>query len=234
MLYCSEVLTSRKWKAEEQIMNRTIDSSEFFELIEELLVAGTTPLVQTLRLLCLFSLANNGIKSKIYDQIRTNICCTLGVQHLITLDRLRKMGLLIVNNGKKSEYSKVVKGFKLMNAYESLVEPKDPSYVFGGYCPLSVKLVQMATNNQSLQKLGDTPSERTSITNSQIPTFKGFEEQLKLLNCNWFEKTIIPDRNIPSNNSKPRRTLVTFIGGCTFAEISALRTLSKNQGKIVD
>ena len=218
------MLTTRKWKAGEQVLQKNIDSTTFFDLIEELLVAGTTSLSQTLRLVSMYSLVNNGIKPKLYDQLRANIIYTHGIQHLITLDNLNKMGLLTVSTGQKSEYTKLQKAFKLINPYESLVEPKLPSYAYGGYCPLSIRLVQIATT--SFQPQNAENSESIEVDSSKdVPKFKPHQEILKLIPGTWFEKSVIPDH--AQDPSRKKRTLVVFVGGCTAGEVSALRVLSK-------
>ena len=142
------------------------------------------------------------------------------------MSNLQKVGLLIINTGKKSEFGKIQKQFRLLNAYESLLEPTLPSYAYAGYCPLSIRIIQIATTS-FLQNA----TESSAQNSNKIPTFKNNEDLMKLLGCDYFEKTIIPDRQkLNSENKKSKKTLVVFIGGCTFAEVSALRVLSKSAG----
>ena len=62
------------------IVAGTYDPQQAIDAIEEM-VAKQEPLTKVLRLLCLFSLANNGLKPKVYDSMRWEIlqvcvvCC---------------------------------------------------------------------------------------------------------------------------------------------------------------
>ncbi|KAJ3079434.1 Vacuolar protein sorting-associated protein 33A [Physocladia obscura] len=52
------------------------------------------PILQTLRLMCLYSVVCGGIKAKTYDLLRREFVQTYGIEHLITLQNLESVGLL--------------------------------------------------------------------------------------------------------------------------------------------
>ncbi|EFA77569.1 Sec1-like family protein [Heterostelium album PN500] len=86
--------------------------------------------------------------------------------------------------------------------------PTDMAYVYSGYAPLSCRLVQ-----QAIRPGG----------------WKAIEETLRLLPGPTFEEIQPLPQGATTNVKSDRKpiTLVYFIGGVTFAEISALRFLSR-------
>ncbi|XP_055842833.1 vacuolar protein sorting-associated protein 33A isoform X2 [Episyrphus balteatus] len=103
------------------------------------------------------------------------------------------------------------------------VAPKDISYVHSFYAPLTVRIVE-----QSLKPLG-WQSLKSSINVLPGKTFEDFQAQLIGINGR--------QSSTPSEGSSlnvPRVVLVFFVGGCTFAEISALRFLSQQEDNNVE
>jgi hypothetical protein len=183
-----------------------------------------------LRQAILYSLVYGGFKPKYFDQFRRDVTQVYGFKHLLTLQNLQKAGLLVKSDGTKSTHSAVSTAFKLHNAYESNIQNQDLSYVYAGYAPVSVRLVQMAIGNFGT----DTISEQVS--------WKGFEDKLKLIPGEAFEEDLIPKNTsgfrarmiFNAGASRKNASLVVFIGGCTLAEISAIRALSHTSGKHID
>lgn len=58
------------------------------------LICRELPLPQTLRLLCICSLAANGLRARELDSLRRAVLHAYGFRHLLTLDALARMGLL--------------------------------------------------------------------------------------------------------------------------------------------
>uniref|UniRef100_A0A4W4GW35 Vacuolar protein sorting-associated protein 33B n=1 Tax=Electrophorus electricus TaxID=8005 RepID=A0A4W4GW35_ELEEL len=174
-------------------------------------------MIESLRLLCLLSLTENGE--------------SYGIEHLLSFANLRQIGLLVEQQPgetltvMESKVGKLVNdktAGKLTDAFSSLAKksnfralskrlmlipktgeeydlrvPRDMAYIFSGaYIPLSCKLIE-----QVLERDGWT----------------GFEEVTRMLNGHEFAVTD-PQRII----------LVMFLGGCTFSEISALRFLGRS------
>jgi len=83
--------------------------------------------------------------------------------------------------------------------------PNDIAFVYSGYAPLSVRVIQTALKNQWKQK----------------------EDVLRLLPGPSAEETQVG--NIVSDKARNPVTLVFFLGGVTFTEISALRWLSDQE-----
>uniref|UniRef100_A0A4W4GQD0 Vacuolar protein sorting-associated protein 33B n=1 Tax=Electrophorus electricus TaxID=8005 RepID=A0A4W4GQD0_ELEEL len=187
-------------------------------------------MIESLRLLCLLSLTENGE--------------SYGIEHLLSFANLRQIGLLVEQQPgetltvMESKVGKLVNdktAGKLTDAFSSLAKksnfralskrlmlipktgeeydlrvPRDMAYIFSGaYIPLSCKLIE-----QVLERDGWT----------------GFEEVTRMLNGHEFAVTG-PDGTETRNKTDPQRIiLVMFLGGCTFSEISALRFLGRERG----
>jgi hypothetical protein len=131
---------------------------------------------------------------------------------VLTLDNLERAGLLKSHDSKGS-YAAARKAFNLV-VEESQVT-KDIAYTYSGYAPLSVRLVQ------SLGRIG-------GVTDDALRTVPGPQFELRQELPQGL-KAKAPSSG-PEDQLRRPVTLVFFLGGCTFAEISALRFLSEHEG----
>ena len=180
--------------------------------IEEL-INRQESLTKVLRIACLMSLTNNGIKGKYFDFLRREILQTYGYDKLFTLDNLERLGML-KRNESRSPWPSIRKALHLVVDDCNEAEPNDISYVYSGYAPLSVRLVQYAVQ----------------------PGWKAIEDTLRQLPGPTFEEkqqrsSSAASQEQPQQGGQPKRsvTLVFFLGGVTFAEISAIRFLSQTE-----
>merc|ERR1711865_65427 len=163
------------------------------------------PFHEVLRLLCLYSMVNSGIKAKQLDQLKKNIVQAYGFEHLLTLCNAEKVGMLGYQQGK-SMWSSIKRSFNLF--VEEPGAEKDIGYAYSGYAPLSVRLVQMT---KSLQK-----------------GWRSCQNELSYLYGPAQELAQPLDQNQSDEKSgEPSICLVCFLGGVTYAEIAALRRLSE-------
>jgi hypothetical protein len=177
----------------------------------ETLICRCEPFLKVLRLICLQSVINGGLRQKILEQYMSELVQTYGSQHLQTLYNLQKAGLLSLK-AERSYYSSVKKRLKLVVPGSNEKSREDISYVYGGYAPLSVRLVEW------LQHTG-AKSPDAALASFAGPFFhvdqrpKGARQQSGVAQPDFAA-------------TAPKTTLVFYLGGCTSAEISALRLLS--------
>uniref|UniRef100_A0A5S6QZ97 Vacuolar protein sorting-associated protein 33A n=1 Tax=Trichuris muris TaxID=70415 RepID=A0A5S6QZ97_TRIMR len=169
------------------------------------------PLRQVLRLMCLQSLVSGGLKRKIFDQYRKELVQQYGYQHLVTLRRLEKAGLLKGSGGHDAKaqsrlYSNICRSFTLIREEINELKPEDISYVYSGFAPLIARLCQHVVK----------------------PGWRNITEHLEKIPG---EMKIIDkfDEGLPATGEKV--LLVFFVGGVTSAEVSALRFLSSQTGR---
>ncbi|KAL7986643.1 hypothetical protein Chor_012926 [Crotalus horridus] len=186
----------------EQEFMSGIDTDKVNSYIEDC-IAQKYPLIKILRLVCLQSVCNSGLKQKMLDHYKREILQTYGYEHILTLNNLEKAGLLKPQLGSRNNYPTIRKTLRLWMDDN----PNDISYVYSGYAPLSVRLAQLLAR----------------------PGWRSIEEVLKLLPGPHFEER----QQLPTGLQKKRQhgenrvTLVFFLGGVTYAEIAAFRFLSQ-------
>ncbi|KEH43486.1 vacuolar protein sorting-associated protein [Medicago truncatula] len=194
-----------------------------FEYIEEL-IHKQEPLTTVLRLLVLFSITNAGLPKKHFDYFRRELLHSYGFEHIATLNNLEKAGLF-KKQESKSNWLTIKRTLQLVVEDTDTANPNDIAYVFSGYAPLSIRLIQHAIRSgwrpvEEVLKLLPGPhleTRRGGFSNSpSFDTFYGVS--------NSIDK--VPD-------GRRSLVLVVFVGGVTFAEISALRFLSAQAFSVV-
>ncbi|XP_053224345.1 vacuolar protein sorting-associated protein 33A isoform X3 [Podarcis raffonei] len=190
----------------EQEFMSGIDTDKVNNYIEDC-IAQKHPLIKILRLVCLQSVCNSGLKQKVLDHYKREILQTYGYEHILTLNNLEKAGLLKTQLTSRNNYPTIRKTLRLWMDDVNEQNPNDISYVYSGYAPLSVRLAQLLAR----------------------PGWRSIEEVLKMLPGPHFEER----QQLPTGLQKKRQhgenrvTLVFFLGGVTYAEIAALRFLSQ-------
>lgn len=187
------------------------------EYIEEL-IHKQEPIINVLRLLVLFSLTNAGLPKKSFDYLRREVLHSYGFEHMPTLNNMEKAGLF-KKQESKSNWLTIMRSLQLIAEDTDTANPNDISYIFSGYAPLSIRLVQHAI------KSGWRSIEET------LKLLPGPHLDLKRGGMSTFDTVQNPQNNL-DRVVDGRRTLVlvVFIGGVTFAEIAALRFLSSQEG----
>ncbi|XP_009785542.1 vacuolar protein-sorting-associated protein 33 homolog [Nicotiana sylvestris] len=195
-----------------------------FEYIEEM-IHKQEPLINVLRLLVLFSITNSGLPKKNFDYLRRELLHSYGFEHIATLNNLEKSGLL-KKQETKSNWVTIKRALQLVVEDIDTANPNDISYVFSGYAPLSIRLVQHAIRSgwrpiEEILKL--LPGPHSDIKRG------GFSSSPSLDTLNGSLHGL--DKVVDGRRSL---ILVVFIGGVTSAEISALRFLSGQEGMAYD
>jgi hypothetical protein len=184
-------------------------TNEIYEFIDNELTKKNEE-YNILKIICLISSLKNGIKSKLYEQIKRDFLQIYGFQELFLLNNLEKINILKNQEGS-NYYNDIEKKLKLIYEDVDLNEPNDISYSYSGYAPITIRLIEKAI----------------------IKGWKSIEDILYKLPGEYDypkdEKKLIED-----NNNKI--FLVVFIGGITYGELGAIRYLNnkmKNRKIIV-
>ncbi|XP_076778945.1 vacuolar protein sorting-associated protein 33A isoform X2 [Arvicanthis niloticus] len=130
-----------KLTVEQEFMSG-IDTDKVNNYIEDC-IAQKHPLIKVLRLVCLQSVCNSGLKQKVLDYYKREILQTYGYEHILTLNNLEKAGLLKAQTGGRNNYPTIRKTLRLWMDDVNEQNPTDISYVYSGYAPLSVRLAQL-------------------------------------------------------------------------------------------
>uniref|UniRef100_W5N9W3 VPS33B late endosome and lysosome associated n=1 Tax=Lepisosteus oculatus TaxID=7918 RepID=W5N9W3_LEPOC len=245
----SESIMKKKTKQDFQELLKTEHSLlEGFEIREcityiEEHINRQVSMIDSLRLLCLLSLTENGLLPKDYRSLKAQYLQSYGTEHLLTFANLRQLGLLVEQNpgetltAMESKVGKLVNdrtAGKLTDAFSSLAKKSN-------FRALSKKLALVPKSGEEYDLR--TPRDMAYIfSGAYIPLscklieqvlerggWTGLEEVTRLLNGNEFVATGSSEEVKPRSDSQ-NTILVMFLGGCTYSEISALRFLGKERG----
>ncbi|KAI9698372.1 MAG: hypothetical protein M1836_003952 [Candelina mexicana] len=227
------------------------EPSSLHEMIEEL-IARNTPLPVVLRLVCLESCISGGLRPKDLENFKRQIVHAYGFQHLLTLDSLDKLRLLHarasanplmiptsvggVVSDAKTNYNYLRKALRLIVDEVNEQDPNDIAYVYSGYAPLSVRLVQCVLQKQFLANMiKGTNTAGVSGVSSVAQGWRGFEEAVKNVRGRTIDEVqsgedkAVKARQILNGHGEKRTVLAFFLGGITFTEIAALRFIAKQE-----
>ena len=178
-------------------------SSTIFESIEDE-IAQKGDLYKIIRILCIYSLINGGIKNKIFDQLRRDILNIYGFQEIFFLNNLEKMKMLKSYDSSNLFYYDINKRLKLIDDSVDLNNPNDAAYSFSGYCPILVRLIEKAIS-KGWNSIKDVLKKLS--TDFEYPN-----DEQEILNNN--------------DNKEKKYILLVFIGGITYGELASIRYLN--------
>lgn len=162
-----------------------------------------------LRLICLLSVTLSGFKKDEFDYLRKAFVVCYGFDEIATLMNLQDANILRARD-EGFNFSKIKKTFSLINEEVRMDAPTDISYVFNGLSPLSVRIIQTLMAEKGFSNMS-----------SYIKALGA-----KVTNPPEKEEEFFTPKNRPMGAQK-RKVMVYFVGGVTFAEVSAIRFLNK-------
>nr|XP_012417095.1 PREDICTED: vacuolar protein sorting-associated protein 33B isoform X4 [Odobenus rosmarus divergens] len=210
--------------------------------IEEHIDRQVSPL-ESLRLMCLLSITENGLIPKDYRSLKTQYLQSYGPEHLLTFSNLRRAGLLTEQapgdtlTAVESKVSKLVTdkaAGKITDAFSSLAKRSNFRAI-----SKKLNLIPRVDGEYDLK----VPRDMAYVfSGAYVPlscrlieqvlerrSWQGLDEVVRLLNCSELAFTDMTKEDKASSESL-RLILVVFLGGCTFSEISALRFLGREKG----
>lgn len=246
----SESIMKKKTKQDFQELLKTEHSLlEGFEMREcisfiEEHINRQVSMIESLRLLCLLSITENGLLPKDYRSLKAQYLQSYGVDHLLTFANLKQLGLLVEQQPgetltvMESKVGKLVNdktAGKLTDAFSSLAKKSN-------FRALSRKLNLVPKSDEEYDLR--VPRDMAYIfSGAYVPLscklieqvlerdgWTGLEEVTRLLNGHEFAVTGSKGADLSAKTDAHRTILVMFLGGCTFSEISALRFLGRERG----
>lgn len=138
---------------------------------------------------------------------------------------MQEAGLFKLKDKKAPGYfdwnwEKIKDQFKLVNGEVNLLNPSDISFVYNGYSPISVKLLELILEHNGLSRLMNLV-KLIGLNEENVRVSQAQESK-------FFSQDSSPGAGVIARPMfKKKRILVYFIGGITFAEIAALRFLQQ-------
>ncbi|ORX37894.1 Sec1-like protein [Kockovaella imperatae] len=196
-----------------------------------------------LRLAILMSLTSGGIKPKPLEAFKRDFLQVYGYHHLPLLINLQNLGLLVKSPPATSlPFANLRKPLRLVVDDVDDGAPNDISYVYSGYAPLSIRLVQCIAQKNAVASPAnvDIAAELDGRGKKELPKahpllgWKGFEDVLGAIPG----ATVDVRQRAPGVSGRAEvrfeqdqnqivTTVVFFLGGCTYTEIAALRWMAK-------
>ena len=180
-------------------------------------------LLRLFRIICLQSIIGSGLKPKVLEAYRKMILQVYGYRHLLSLINLERAGLLTAQGsggaGNSTNYAVLRRRLALTQDDVNELNPIDITYVHSVYAPLSIRLIQNCTS----------PGWRNVRDVLDLIPGPSFEEIQRVHSSNFRNDEREIAGSAADTGVANKKTLVLFIGGCTFAEISALRFLSQQE-----
>ncbi|KIR34577.1 ATP-binding protein [Cryptococcus deuterogattii MMRL2647] len=209
------------------------DTSTQLSTIENLMYQQI-PWQTVLRSVILMSLTTGGIKPKNLEVFERDFLQVYGYHHLPLLINLQALNLLVRSPSPTSQnFPALRKSLRLLVDDINDAVPNDISYVYSGYAPLSIRLVQCVTQKNAILSgpTEEVSGRRVLPKAHNISGWKGFEDVLAGIPGSTVDVRQKVERN-RSDMAGPSgeqftTTVVFFLGGCTYTEISALRWMSK-------
>lgn len=220
------------------------------DAIEEL-IARDVPLKTVLRLLCLESCMSGGLRPRDLENFKKQIVHAYGHQHILTFNALEKMELLQPRSsattmlipttgaqpGSKTNYNYLRKNLRLVVEEVSEKDPNDIAYVYSGFAPLSIRLVQCVLQKPYIFSLvkGGSAAATSTPASTASPGWLGFEDVVKSARGATFsivqkgDDKAVRARQTLSGNSTAKTVYVFLLGGATFTEIAALRFIAAQE-----
>ncbi|XP_054712839.1 vacuolar protein sorting-associated protein 33B-like isoform X2 [Uloborus diversus] len=195
------------------------------------------PYASALRLMCLLSICQDGLFSTDYQTLAKQFRQSYGSKYIITLNNLKKTGLLLEQSLLPPSTGKVS---KLENKANFIAEKVVSAVAFPRYSSFRAvakkfNLIPVESDPSDLKR----PKNMSyvfggayvplvgRITEEVIATndFGNIEEGLKLLPGNTIVRKA---KNTPSEaDARPKTIMVYVLGGITYAEVAALRLLGQ-------
>ena len=207
------------------IKKETGKSAKEYIQFEQLLLAGDLPqmlheyyekemgkqndIYKILRLMIIESLVQNGVEN--YSTIKKDAALIYGFQKIFLFKCLEQAGLLRDKPSSKipfelNAYRSIQNKLSLINTEFNPNKINDCSYVFGGYCSISLRLIEAVVKN-GWRDINDALKKLPGAT-----YYPNNEKEILRTTLAKKEKNFI---------------FLIFIGGITYAEIEGIRFLNQ-------
>ena len=201
----SEPRAKRRLQLEQTLLGGNKDCGDLLHDYYDTEMTRRGDYVELMKLFCLENLYLGGVKGKIYESFKNDFLLTYGHKLFFLLKNLEELKI-INKDGKSKYYQTLFEKLHLINFNIDLNNPNDTSAVFGGFAPLSIRLIENCIK-------------------------KGMGVMHKDFLKNFGYEIIFPPDETPVMNPTHEKNfiLLVFTGGITYSEIEAIRFLNKSE-----
>jgi hypothetical protein len=207
-------------------ISNTNDDNKYIDMFVDMITNKTYSLERIIRLICLYCIVNDGIDEEHCYTLNRKISQNFGTgnkYYLFMFENLLKCGIIYTNNIQyEGLWRKNRKALHLLVDYDIKV-PNDIAYIFGGYAPISCRIVEYAL------QVGFKILAQQKIKNILFRGWKNkyIDNKLISIGTNFYVVQEYDfDKLTNEEYSNMESTiLLYFVGGITYSEISALNFL---------
>ena len=212
---------------EQELLNKYNKKRNYISIFLNMINDKKYTLERIIRLICLYCIVNDGIDNDSYCTLNKHILINFGnggKHYNFLLENLLKCGILYPKNAQYSGlWKNIKKELQLLVDYDTN-NPKDIAYVFGGYAPISCRIIEHAL----LTGLNTLIQQKTKNKLFRGWRNKNVDDKLFKIGTNFH---VVQDCDIDKLTKEQyinmdSIVLIYFIGGITYSEISALRFLA--------
>ncbi len=189
---------------------------------------GKLTIIEFLKILCLYCISTGGLTSKFNSKLQSLVIEKYGSKYCFVIENLFSSGMLFTYDTKhKNSWADIKRKFDSIVVDFNETDPDDIAYIFGGYAPLSCRIIE---NGLTI------PNRLFFKTKYSNVIYDGWlhkdinKKLCKLKDCLAFNTTQDFNEQILNNDQLLQLNstiLLFYVGGITHAEIAALRFLSK-------
>ena len=104
--------------------------------------------MKVLRAMCIYSTTQGGLQKADYDNLRRVFIMNYGYQEMVTLMNLADAGIFKMKDKKAPGYfdwnwDKIKTSLNLISSEANVQSPSDISFVYNGFAPISVRLIEL-------------------------------------------------------------------------------------------
>lgn len=207
------------------------------EYIDDLINKGDD-VRQVLRLLCLMSVVNGGIKPKVYDAFKETLLLSYGIPEMIAaLHSLEAAGLLLKNDGRTGVFAGIRRASRLWVEGLNEQRPDDAAYAYSGYCPLLTRTVEALCADSNINTNLAAAAQGGGLVAAGVGGMFDLGAQIGNAVTQGAgvggapaagsEDYAVLTKDSVQGSGASHVTIVYVIGGITHAELSTLRFLGK-------
>ncbi|KAG7388875.1 Vacuolar protein-sorting-associated protein 33 [Phytophthora pseudosyringae] len=220
-----ETTTSAKpfrelWHLERKIVDQ---ADGVLDTIQELIYRHED-LRKVLRLLCLYSVANDGMARHDLERLKMHVVRAYGHELVFSFSNLERLGVLyerrpssglLGSDDTACSFQFVAQSLSVIDVDVNVKNPKNAAFVTSGYEPISARLVEEILKHGHWRGIDHVMS--------RLP---GPRAEVHLAENDRQDKTNNADDAKKPKTKKKTVVVVAFVGGVTFLEIAALRWIA--------
>ncbi|KAL4157594.1 hypothetical protein PRNP1_006611 [Phytophthora ramorum] len=207
------------WRLERKIMDQ---ADSVLDTIQDLIYRHED-LRKVLRLICLYSVVNDGVERHDLERLKMHLVRAYGHELIFSFGNLERVGVLyerlssglLGSDDTACSFQHVAQSLSVLDVDVNIKNPKNAAFVTSGYEPISARLVEEILKRGHWRGIDHVMSH--------LP---GPRAEVHLAENDRQDKAANTGETKRSRPRKKAVVVVAFVGGVTLLEIAALRWIA--------